>query len=65
MAFGVYPPNIFWLMLVKREKRPESCCCWNRSREHKRALKEEQAKETITFESVAREWHATNKEMVE
>jgi hypothetical protein len=61
MAFGVYPQTSL-LMLVKR--RGQSWCCWNRSREHKRALKEEQAKETITFESVAREWHATNKEMV-
>ncbi len=29
-------------------------------REHKRAVKEEQAKEIITFEKVAREWLVTN-----
>ncbi|MGE9715694.1 phage integrase central domain-containing protein, partial [Escherichia coli] len=34
-------------------------------REHKRAVKEEQAKETITFESVAREWHGANKKWSE
>ncbi len=34
-------------------------------REHKRAVKEEQAKEIITFEKVARDWLATNQKWSE
>lgn len=50
-------------MLVRREKREEArrqVAAGVDPREHKRAVKEEQAKEVITFESVARDWHASN-----
>lgn len=58
--------KLHWLMPVKkREEARRLVAAGIDPREHKRAVKEEQAKEAITFESVAREWHATNKKWSE
>lgn len=65
MAFGVYPETSLADARHKREEARRLVAAGVDPREHKRAVKEEQAKETITFESVAREWHATNKKWSE
>ena len=65
MAFGVYPETSLAAARQKREEARKLVAAGIDPREHKRAVKEEQAKEAITFESVAREWHATNKKWSE
>lgn len=65
MAFGVYPETSLADARQKREEARRLVAAGIDPREHKRAVKEEQAKEAITFESVAREWHATNKKWSE
>ncbi|EPE9330835.1 tyrosine-type recombinase/integrase [Klebsiella aerogenes] len=65
MAFGVYPETSLADARQKREEARKLVAAGIDPRQHKRAVKEEQAKEAITFESVAREWHATNKKWSE
>lgn len=65
MAFGVYPETSLADARQKREESRKLVAAGIDPREHKRAVKEEQAKEAITFESVAREWHAANKKWSE
>ncbi|HBC6076307.1 TPA: integrase arm-type DNA-binding domain-containing protein [Citrobacter koseri] len=65
MAFGVYPETSLADARQKREEARKLVAAGIDPREHKRAVKEEQAKEAITFESVAREWHAANKKWSE
>ncbi|HAT8005967.1 TPA: integrase [Citrobacter koseri] len=65
MAFGVYPETSLVDARQKREEVRRLVAAGIDPREHKRTVKEEQAKEAITFESVAREWHATNKKWSE
>lgn len=65
MAFGVYPEISLADARQKREEARRLVAAGIDPREHKRAVKEEQAKEAITFESVAREWHAANKKWTE
>lgn len=65
MAFGVYPETSLADARQKREEARRLVATGIDPREHKRAAKEEQAKENITFESVAREWHAANKKWSE
>ncbi|WP_312633380.1 phage integrase central domain-containing protein [Pseudescherichia sp.] len=65
MAFGVYPETSLADARQKREEARKLVAAGIDPREHKRAVKEEQAKEAVTFESVAREWHATNKKWSE
>lgn len=60
MAFGVYPETSLADARQKREEARRLVAAGVDPREHKRAVKEEQAKEVITFESVARDWHASN-----
>lgn len=60
MAFGVYPEISLASARQKREEARKLVAAGVDPREHKRAVKEEQAKEIITFEKVAREWLATN-----
>lgn len=65
MAFGVYPETSLADARHKREEARRLVAAGIDPREHKRAVKEEKVKESITFESVAREWHATNKKWSE
>lgn len=65
IAFGVYPETSLADARQKREEARKLVAAGIDPREHKRAVKEEQAKEAITFESVARDWHATNKKWSE
>ncbi|MBY7515009.1 integrase arm-type DNA-binding domain-containing protein [Escherichia fergusonii] len=65
MAFGVYPETSLADARQKREEARRLVAAGIDPREHKRTVKEELAKEAITFESVAREWHATNKKWSE
>ncbi|MBW5811528.1 tyrosine-type recombinase/integrase [Yersinia kristensenii] len=65
MAFGVYPETSLADARQKREEARRLVAAGVDPREHKRAVKEEQAKEVITFESVARDWHASNKKWSE
>lgn len=65
MAFGVYPETSLADARQKREEARRLVAAGIDPRVHKRAVKEEQAKEIITFESVAREWHAANKKWSE
>lgn len=65
IAFGVYPETSLADARQKREEARRLVAVGIDPREHKRAVKEEQAKGAITFESVAREWHATNKKWSE
>lgn len=65
MAFGVYPETSLADARQKREEARRLAAAGIDPREHKRAVKEEQTKEAITFESVARDWHATNKKWSE
>lgn len=65
MAFGVYPETSLADARQKREEARKLVAAGIDPREHKRAVKEEQVKEAITFESVAREWHAANKKWSE
>lgn len=65
MAFGVYPEISLAHARQKREEARRLVAAGIDPREHKRAVKEELAKEDITFESVAREWHAANKKWSE
>ncbi|ENM2867230.1 integrase arm-type DNA-binding domain-containing protein [Citrobacter koseri] len=65
MAFGVYPETSLADARQKREEARRLVAAGIDPREHKRAVKEEQTKEAITFESVARAWHATNKKWSE
>ena len=65
MAFGVYPEVSLADARQKREEARKLVAAGIDPREHKRAVQEEQTKEVITFESVAREWHATNKKWSE
>jgi integrase len=60
MAFGVYPETSLADARQKREEARRLVAAGVDPREHKRAVKEEQAKEVITFELVARDWHASN-----
>lgn len=65
MAFGVYPETSLADARQKREEARRLVAAGIDPREHKRAVKEEQAKEIITFESVARDWHASNQKWSE
>ncbi|WP_300000534.1 integrase arm-type DNA-binding domain-containing protein [uncultured Cedecea sp.] len=65
MAFGVYPETSLADARQKREEARKLVAAGVDPREHKRAVKEEQAKEVITFESVARDWHASNQKWSE
>lgn len=65
MAFGVYPETSLADARQKREEARKLVAAGIDPREHKRAVKEEKAKEAITFESVAREWHASNQKWSE
>jgi integrase len=65
MAFGVYPETSLADARQKREEARRLVAAGVDPREHKRAVKEEQAKEVITFESVARDWHASNQKWSE
>lgn len=65
MAFGVYPETSLADARHKREEARRLVAAGVDPREHKRAVKEEQAKEVITFESVARDWHASNQKWSE
>ncbi len=65
MAFGVYPETSLADARQKREEARKLVAAGVDPREHKRAAKEEQAKEVITFESVARDWHASNQKWSE
>ena len=65
MAFGVYPEISLADARQKREEARRLVAAGIDPREHKRAVKEELAKEDITFESFAREWHAANKKWSE
>jgi len=65
MAFGVYPETSLADVRQKREEARRLVAAGVDPREHKRAVKEEQAKEVITFESVARDWHASNQKWSE
>ncbi len=65
MAFGVYPETSLADARQKREEARRLVAAGVDPREHKRAVKEELAKEIITFESVAREWHASNQKWSE
>ncbi|MET6261757.1 integrase arm-type DNA-binding domain-containing protein [Klebsiella variicola] len=65
MAFGVYPETSLADARQKREEARRLVAAGIDPREHKRAVKEEQTKEAITFESVARDWHTTNKKWSE
>ncbi len=65
MAFGVYPETSLADARQKREEARRLVAAGVDPREHRRALKEEQAKEVITFESVARDWHASNQKWSE
>ncbi|EPW8621493.1 MULTISPECIES: tyrosine-type recombinase/integrase [Enterobacteriaceae] len=65
MAFGVYPETSLADARQKREEARKVVAAGVDPREHKRAVKEEQAKEVITFESVARDWHASNQKWSE
>lgn len=65
MAFGVYPETSLADARQKREEARRLVAADVDPREHKRAVKEEQAKEVITFESVARDWHASNQKWSE
>jgi len=56
----VYPETSLADARQKREEARKLVAAGIDPREHKRAVKEEQAKEVITFESVARDWHASN-----
>ncbi|AJZ91271.1 Putative prophage P4 integrase [Beauveria bassiana D1-5] len=65
MAFGVYPETSLADARQKREEARRLVAAGIDPREHKRAVKEEQAKEVITFEFVARDWHASNQKWSE
>ncbi|CAM3781007.1 tyrosine-type recombinase/integrase [Rahnella victoriana] len=65
MAFGVYPETSLADARHKREAARKLVAAGIDPREQKRAVKEEQAKEVITFESVARDWHASNQKWSE
>ena len=65
MAFGVYPETSLADARQKREEARRLVAAGVDPREHKRAEKEEQVKEVITFESVARDWHASNQKWSE
>ena len=65
MAFGVYPETSLADARQKREEARKLVAAGIDPREHKRAVKEEQAKEVITFELVARDWHASNQKWSE
>ena len=65
IAFGVYPETSLADARQKREEARRLVAAGVDPREHKRAVKEEQAKEVITFESVARDWHASNQKWSE
>ncbi len=65
MAFGVYPETSLADARQKREEARRLVAAGVDPREHKRAVKEEQAKEVITFESVARDWHASHQKWSE
>ncbi|ETS32576.1 phage integrase family protein [Photorhabdus khanii NC19] len=65
MAFGIYPETSLADARQKREAARKLVAAGIDPREHKHAVKEEQAKEVITFESVARDWHAANKKWSE
>lgn len=65
MAFGVYPETSLADARQKREEARKLVAAGIDPREHKRAVKEELAKEAITFESVARDWHASNQKWSE
>ncbi|EPY5523567.1 tyrosine-type recombinase/integrase [Klebsiella aerogenes] len=65
MAFGVYPETSLADARQKREEARRLVAAGVDPREHRRAVKEEQTKEVITFESVAREWHASNQKWSE
>lgn len=65
MAFGVYPDVSLVDARKKREEARKLVAAGIDPREHKRAVKEEQAKEIITFEKVAREWLVTNQKWSE
>lgn len=65
MAFGVYPDVSLADAVKKREEARKLVAAGIDPREHKRTVKEEQAKEIITFEKVAREWLVTNQKWSE
>jgi integrase len=61
MAFGVYPDVSLGDARQKRDAARKLVVAGIDPREHKKAVKEEQQKEVYTFEFVARDWHATNR----
>lgn len=61
MAFGVNPETSLADDRQKREEAKRLVAAGIDPREQKRAVKDELAKEDMTFESVARKWHAVNK----
>lgn len=65
MAFGVYPETSLADARQKKEETRRLVDVGVDPREHKRAVKEEKAKEVITFESVARDWHASSQKWSE
>lgn len=65
MAFGVYPETSLADARHKREAARKLVAAGIDPREHKRVVKQELAKEAVTFESVAREWHTANKKWSE
>lgn len=65
MAFGVYPETSLADARQKREEARRLVAAGIDPREHKRVVKQELAKEAVTFESVAREWHTANKKWSE
>ena len=64
-SIGVYPETSLADARQKREEAKRLVAAGVDPREHKRAAKEEQAKEVITFESVARDWNASNQKWSE
>ncbi|HCB1455158.1 TPA: integrase arm-type DNA-binding domain-containing protein [Citrobacter farmeri] len=65
IAFGVYPEISLADARKKRDEARRLVAAGIDPRKHKQVVKEELAKEAVTFESVAREWHAANKKWSE
>lgn len=65
MAFGVYPEISLADARERRDAARKQVALGIDPRELKKELKEEQQKEFNTFEKVARDWHATNKQWSE
>ena len=61
MAFGIYPEVSLADARQKREEARKQIAADVDPRESKRAIKEEQLKDAITFKSVKKKKHKTNK----